>query len=94
MGNLADTINYAIDALPSSESDYLHMIREIGNFGAHARRDVRSGEIVPVVDDEAKITLQVLEKIMNYFFVNIPDLDSMKKQISKKLKEAEKKPLN
>ena len=54
--------------IPSALSEYMGLVREIGNLAAHTTLDA-TGEIVPVEPDEAEWCLDVIEMLFDYYFV-------------------------
>ena len=56
-------------AHPSDITDNLHHLREIGNFGAHSKKNKESGEFVEIGLEEAEWTLEVIDGLFDYFIV-------------------------
>ena len=94
-GNLADEIQAAIDSqtLPSHLSESLDAIRNIGNFAAHPMKSTSSGEIMDVEPGEAEWTLDVLEELFDFYFVQLAKLAAKRAALNGKLKEAGKPPM-
>ena len=94
-GNLADEIEQVIESenLPLELADAIDAIRNIGNFAAHPIKSKSTGEIVPVESGEAEWTLDVLESLFNFYFVQPEVLKRKREALNKKLKNAGKKPL-
>lgn len=69
--DLAPAIQAALDSnqIPGAIADNLDAIRNIGNFAAHPLKDTNSGEILPVVPEEAEWNLDVLEELFDFFYV-------------------------
>ena len=69
--NLADEIQEVLDSgkLPSHIHDSLDAVRNIGNFAAHPTKSKSTGEILPVEAGEAEWTLDVLEALFDFYFV-------------------------
>lgn len=53
---------------PRSIRENLHHLREIADFGAHTQKDERD-EIVEATRDEAEWTLDVVDRLFDYFIV-------------------------
>jgi hypothetical protein len=70
-GDLANEIQQAIDSnsLPSHLADSIDAIRNIGNFSAHPIKSRNTGEILPVEPHEAEWTLDVLESLFDFYYV-------------------------
>ena len=67
--------------------------RNIGNFAAHPIKSTNSGEIVEVELGEAEWTLDVLEGLFDFYFVQPAQIQAKKEALNKKLAEAGKPPL-
>lgn len=94
-GNLADEIEQVIESgnLPLELADAIDAIRNIGNFATHPIKSKRTGEIVPVEPGEVEWTLDVLESLFNFYFVQPELLKRKREALNKKLKNAGKKPM-
>ena len=93
--SLDKDIQEIIDAklLPSYLSENIDAIRTIGNFSAHPIKSQTTGEIVEVEENEAEWSLNVLESLFDFVFVQ-PELLAKKREgINKKLGEAGKPPM-
>ncbi len=85
--NLANEIQQVIDSnqLPSHLSESIDAIRNIGNFAAHPSKSESTGEIIPVEPGEAEWTLEVLEMLFDFYFVQ-PERTRLKREaLNKKL---------
>lgn len=92
-GGLSDEVNEAIQSLPVDIGKDLHVLRELGNFGAHATRSVHTGEIVDVEVGEAEWMLDVLDKLFDYYYEK-PKVDKARLDaLNEKLKAAGRDPL-
>jgi len=69
-------------------------VRLIGNFAAHPVKSQKSGEILDVEPGEAEWTLDVLEELFDFYFVQPAKLQAKRAALNAKLVEAGKKPLN
>ena len=93
--DLAKEIQEVLDngRLPSHLSEGLDAIRNIGNFATHPIKTKTTGEIVPVEPGEAEWTLDVIESLFDFYFVQ-PDIIKRKKEaLNKKLEGAGKPPM-
>jgi hypothetical protein len=92
--NLSTAINAALmSGLPSYLAENLDAIRNIGNFAAHPQKASRSGEIVPVEQEEASWNLEVLELLFDFYYVQ-PSLAAARREaLNKKLAEIGKSPM-
>jgi hypothetical protein len=79
--------------LPSHLADSIDAIRNIGNFAAHPIKSTNTGEIVDVEAGEAEWTLDVLEGLFDFYFVQPALLAKKKDALNKKLLEAGKPPM-
>jgi hypothetical protein len=91
-GDLADEIQQVIESrqLPSHLTEAVDAVRNIGNFAAHPLKSKSSGELVPVEPGEAEWTLDVLESIFDFYFVQPEVLKRRKEALNKKLEDAGK----
>ena len=91
-GDLANEIQQIIDGekLPSYLLDTLDAVRNIGNFAAHPIKNHSTGEIVDVEIGEAEWTLDVLEALFDFYFIQPKMIDQKKEALNKKLKDAGK----
>lgn len=94
-GNLADEIEQVISSgkLPSHLAESLDAIRHIGNFAAHPIKSTSSGEIVPVEPGEAEWTLDVIEALFDFLFVQPEKIKKKRAALNQKLKDAGKPPM-
>ena len=83
----------ASKALPSHLADSIDAIRVIGNFAAHPVKSTNSGAIVPVENGEAEWTLDVLEGLFDFYYVQPAILQKKRDALNTKLAEAGKPPL-
>jgi hypothetical protein len=88
--DLYDQIEEISPKLPSHISEGLHAVRNIGNFAAHPMKSTNSGEILEVEPGEAEWTLDVLESLFDFYFVQPELLVKRKSDLNKKLREAGK----
>ena len=93
--NLSDEIQEVIDTgkLPTFLSGAIDAVRNIGNFAAHPLKSQSTGEIVPVEPGEAEWTLDVLERLFDFCFVQPLLLEKQRKALNEKLADAGKPPM-
>lgn len=93
--NLANEIQEVLDSgkLPSYISESVDAIRNLGNFSAHPMKSQNTGSILPVEPEEAEWTLEVLESLFDFYYVQ-PDIIKKKRDaLNQKLAEAGKPPM-
>ncbi len=79
--------------LPPDLADDLDMIRTVGNFAAHPIKSTSTGEVVEVEPGEAEGLLDVLEELLDYYFVRPARRAEKRAKLDAKLTEAGKPPL-
>lgn len=79
--------------LPSHLSETIDAIRNIGNFAAHPIKSSSTGEILPVEQGEAEWTLDVLDGLFDFYFVQPALLQKKKAALNAKLASASKPPI-
>ena len=90
--NLDEEIKAVIESgrFPSHIAESLDAIRKIGNFAAHPIKSQSSGEIIEVAPGEAEWTLDVLESLFDFLFVQPAITREKREALDAKLAEAEK----
>ncbi len=88
---------------PESLTSNLHHLREIADFGAHTQLEKRSeGEeesgdlevvIIPVDREDAEWTLDLVDRVFDYFIVLPAKDDAMKRKWDANIAKAGRKPL-
>lgn len=93
--NLAEEIDEFIKlpGVPTHLSGAIDVIRNVGNFGAHPLNDIHSGEIVNVEYGEAEWSLEVLQSLFDFTFVQPKRLAEKKKNLNTKLEQMGKPPM-
>lgn len=93
--DLVNEIQEVLDSgkLPTQIAEGLDAVRQIGNFAAHPIKSRSTGEIVPVEPGEAEWTLDVLESLFDFYFVQPSVLKAKREALNKKLQDAGKRPL-
>jgi hypothetical protein len=94
-GNLVNEIQQVIDSkyLPAHLAESIDAIRHIGNFAAHPLKSTSSGEIIEVEVGEAEWSLDVLEALFDFYFVQPAILKAKRSALDAKLKDANKPPM-
>jgi len=90
-GNLSDEIEEVLPTLPIDLANEVDAIRNIGNFAAHPNKSTTTGAIIDVEPGEAEWSLEVLEKLFEYFFSQ--PSDEKKNALNSKLQDAGKPPM-
>jgi hypothetical protein len=69
--------------------------REVGDFAAHTQEDKTSAEpvIIDVNRDEAEWTLDLADRLFDYFIVQPAKDEAIKRKVDDKIKRADRKPL-
>jgi hypothetical protein len=80
----------ASQTLPSHLSEAIDAIRNIGNFAAHPIKSTNTGEILPVEPGEAEWTLDVLDGLFDFYFVQPTLLKQKRDALNAKLQAAGK----
>jgi hypothetical protein len=91
--NLSEQIGKALEDLPRQIGENLDAVRVIGNFATHPIKSKQTGLIVDVEPEEASWTLDVLEELFEYFYVQPKKAEEKRKRLEEKLKEIGKPPL-
>lgn len=90
--DLADQIEEVVNSgkLPTELSDDLDAVRHIGNFGVHVTKNKNTGEVVPVEPGEAEWNLEVIESLIDYYYVRPSRSQERRIKMNLKLKDAGK----
>jgi len=90
--HLSDEIQQVIDSenLPSYLSKSIDAIRNIGNFAAHPTKSEKAREIINVEPGEAEWSLDVIEGLFDFYFVQPAKFKAKKENLNKKLMDAGK----
>jgi hypothetical protein len=93
--NLVDQVKKLLDLnkIPAYLARDLDAIRNVGNFAAHPQKDQNTGEIVDVEPGEAEWTLQVLEDLLTFYYVELPKSVARRNALNQKLSDAGHKPM-
>lgn len=89
-GNLAQEIDQALadGKFPTTIANSLDAVREIGNFAAHPMKGTNTGEVIDVEPGEAEWNLDVVEALMDIYYVQPAVLAAKKAALNAKLAEA------
>lgn len=91
--DLFDKLNEVESKISSDLSEQLHYLREIGNFGAHPRKNTHTTELLPVEPGEAEYCLELLLELFDECFVKPKKRENIKKMLDEKMKLAGKAPI-
>jgi hypothetical protein len=93
--DLADQIQEVLDsnALPTAIAENLDAVRVTGNFAAHPMKSTNTGEIIDVEPHEAEWDLDVLEQLMDFYYLRPAIAKKKRDEMNAKLAEAGKPPL-
>lgn len=93
--DLSKEIQEVLDSntLPSDISQNLDAVRNIGNFAAHPMKSSSTGEIVDVESNEAEWNLEVLEQLIDFYFVRPAIAKKKRDELNAKLASAGKPPI-
>lgn len=93
--DLADQIKALVDSpsTPSYISKAVDAIRNIGNFAAHPIKSKDSGVIAEVDPGEAEWSLDVLESLFDFYFVQPEKLRNKTEELNAKLATLGKPPI-
>lgn len=94
-GDLSKQIQQVLDSckLPSHLEDSIDAIRNIGNFAAHPNKSISTGEILEVEPHEAEWTLDVLEDLFDFYYVQPHRVKARKAALDAKLADSGKPPM-
>ena len=82
----------ASKALPSHLSEAIDAVRNIGNFAAHPMKSTATGQVLPVEAGEAEWTLDVLDGLFDFYYVQPDILAKRRAALNAKLATAGKPP--
>ncbi len=77
-------------ALPSYLSESIDVVQKIGNVAAHPMKNTVRREVVNVEDGEAEWTLNILEALFDFYFVQPEKLKLKNAALNAKYKDAGK----
>ncbi|TGL68524.1 DUF4145 domain-containing protein [Leptospira kmetyi] len=87
--SLDDEISIIISSgsLPTYIANSIDAIRNIGNYAAHPKKSISSGEIVDVEIGEAEWSIEVLETLFDFYFIQPSKLATKRAELNKKLSD-------
>ena len=91
--DLSKEIDQIISTLPSSLSQSIDAIRNVGAWAAHPIKYQHTGEIVDVEPEEAEWLLDTLEELFDYYYVKPQRIKQKRVALNEKLNKAGKPPL-
>ncbi len=83
--DLSKQIDEAIKQLPPRIGENLDAIRAVGNYAAHPKKVMSTGEIVDVAPEEANWNLDVLEELFDYYYVQPKRAEEKRNKLNAKL---------
>lgn len=72
--------------IPSHLSETVDAIRNIGNFSAHPLKETNTGEIVDVEPGEAEWTIEIIESLFDYIFIQPKRIERRRNELNAKLR--------
>lgn len=91
--NLSNQIDTVMPNLPSHIAESIDAVRNIGNFAAHPTKAETSGQIIEVEPGEAEWTLDVLDMLFDFYYVQPTRARERREALDAKLEEAGKPPM-
>ena len=90
--NLAHEIEDVLgrNVLPSYIAEMVDAVRNVGNFATHPNKSKQTGEVIDVEVGEADLNLDVLEALLDFYFVLPARAAEKKAAINQKLQDAGK----
>lgn len=77
--------------LPSSVTELLHAVREIGNISVHPIKNINSNAIIKTSLEEAELNLEVIESLFDYYYVMPAKNAERKNRLNQKLAQVGRK---
>jgi hypothetical protein len=92
-GKLADQIDEVIASkqLRQQLADNLHYVRQVGNLGAHERKNANTGEVLDATPEEAEWLIEVLEGLFEHYFVEPAREQKRREEFDARIEAARKK---
>lgn len=89
-GKLGGEIQQLLDSgtLPPYLVEQIDTVRIFGNFAAHPKKSVVTGEIVPVEPTEADASLDIIKALFDFYFVLPKKSEERRNKTNAKLKDA------
>jgi uncharacterized protein DUF4145 len=83
----------ALNALPSTLAQDLHVIKEVGNFAVHPSKSLHPDQVVDTEPGEALWLLEILDALFDFAFVAPIKAAERRQALNEKLVGAGRKPL-
>lgn len=77
---------------PSALRENLHYLREIADLSAHTKKDDQA-QVIEVSQVEAEWTLDLIDRLFDYFIVSPAKDAHIREAVDEKLKQAKRKPI-
>jgi hypothetical protein len=92
---LAQQIQDVLDSgqLPPDLAQELDAVRAVGLFSAHPKKSKSTGEIIDVEPGEAELSLAVLERLFDHYYVQPTKRAARRAQLNAKLADVGKPPI-
>ena len=87
-GELNREIDHILPTLPSDTASALHAVHRMGNFASHPMKSADSGEILDVEPGEAEWSLDVLDLLFDFYFIQPALVKDTQAQLNAKLSGA------
>jgi hypothetical protein len=78
--------------LPSDIEEHLHLLRTMGNFGAHQQLDVNTAVVLDVDRDDAELALKLIHELFDHYFTRPARMQARKAQWNKTKQQPAGKP--
>jgi len=91
--DLNDQIDVAIGKVPTHIGDSIDAVRQVGNYAAHPTKTKDTGIIVDVEPDEAELSLEVIEQLFDFYYVQPARSSRTRAKINEKLAASGKQEL-
>ena len=97
--NLALQINKLLEedrsdkVLPTSVQANVDVVRNLGNFAAHAITDESTLQVIPVSREEAEWCLTIIENLFEHYYVIPAAHKALRDEFNRKLEQAGKDPI-
>jgi hypothetical protein len=86
--NLIDQIVEVMPSLPKILAEQVDAIRVIGNFSAHPKKSIATGEIVDVEPHEAEWNLEVLDLLFQHYYTSPAEIAARRAALQAKIATA------
>lgn len=91
--DLSRQIDEVLPKLPTHIAESIDAVRNIGNFAAHPQKSQSSGSILDVEPGEAEWTLDVIDALFDFYYVQPQKLQQKRAALNSKLQAAGKPPM-